>query len=229
MFSCFGFQVFLILSLEMPYSSVQKAFCVLEYAKTQSFKTVQRAFAQRFEKTRSEKVLDKKQIWTWHKKFKEEGCLCRVKGSGRTPISEGNMEQIRRKLVNSPRKSIRRTSFETQIPKSSVWRIVRKRLQMRPYKLQFIQALKADDKRKRIQFFIDMQQELEEDKFDKKLFFSDEVTFHTSGKVNKQNVRIWGLENPHESLEQVRDSPKVNVFVQFPRNMFMAPTFLMRM
>ena len=35
MFSCFGFQVFLILSLEMPYSSVQKAFCVLEYAKTQ--------------------------------------------------------------------------------------------------------------------------------------------------------------------------------------------------
>ena len=50
MFSCFGFQVFLILNLEMPYSSVQKAFCVLEYAKTQSFKTVQRAFAQRFEK-----------------------------------------------------------------------------------------------------------------------------------------------------------------------------------
>ena len=50
MFSCFGFQVFLILSLEMPYSSVQKAFCVLEYAKTQSFKTVQRAFAQRFER-----------------------------------------------------------------------------------------------------------------------------------------------------------------------------------
>ena len=59
MFSCFGFQVFLILSLEMPYSSVQKAFCVLKYAKTQSFKTVQRAFAQRFEKTRSEKVPDK--------------------------------------------------------------------------------------------------------------------------------------------------------------------------
>ena len=59
MFSCFGFQVFLILNLEMPYSSVQKAFCVLEYAKAQSFKTVQRAFAQRFEKTTCEKVPDK--------------------------------------------------------------------------------------------------------------------------------------------------------------------------
>ena len=109
--------------------SVQKAFCVLEYAKTQSFKAVQRAFAQRFEKTRSEQAPDKNHIWTWHKKFKEEGCLCTVKGSGRTPISEKNVEQIRSKLVNNPRKSIRRTSFETQIPKSTVWRIVIKRLQ----------------------------------------------------------------------------------------------------
>ena len=156
----FWFSGILILSLKMPYSSVQKAFCILEYAKTQSFKTVQRAFAQRFEKTRSEKVPQKKQIWTWYKKFEEEGCLCRVEGSGRPPISEENVEEIRRKLVNSPRKSIRRTSFETQIPKSSVMRIVRKRLQMRPYKLQFVQALNADDKRKRIQFCIDMQQKL---------------------------------------------------------------------
>ena len=43
---------------------------------------------------------------------------------------------------------------------------------MRPYKLQFVQALKADDKRKRIQFCIDMQQELEEDQFDENLVFS---------------------------------------------------------
>ena len=223
MFSCFSFQVF-ILSLKMPYSSVQKAFCVLEYAKTQSFNTVQRAFAQRFEKTRSEKVPDKKQIWTRHKKFKEEGCLCRVKESGRTPLSEGNVEQIRRKLVNSPRKSIR-TSVETQIPKSSAWRIVRKRLQMRPYKLQFVQALKAEDKRKRIEFCIDMQQKLKEDQFDEKLVFSNDATFYTSGKVNKQNVRNWGLENPHESLEQVRDSPKVNVFCAISKKRVHDPYF----
>ena len=62
MFSCCGFQVFLILSREMSYNSVQKAYCVLEYYKTQLFKAVQRAFVQRFEKTRSEKVPDKKQI-----------------------------------------------------------------------------------------------------------------------------------------------------------------------
>ena len=96
---------------------------------------------------------------------------------------------------------------------------------MRPYKLQFVQALKADDKRKRIQFCIDMQQELEEDQFEEKLVFSDEATFHTSGKVNKQNVRIWGLENPHESLEQVRDSPKVNVFCAVSKKHVYGPCF----
>ena len=86
MFSCFGFQVFFTLSLEMPYSSVQKAFCVLEYAKHSRSRQCSRHLHNDLKKTRSEKVPDKKQIWTWHKKVKEEGCLCRVKGSGRTPI-----------------------------------------------------------------------------------------------------------------------------------------------
>ena len=30
--------------------------------------------------------------------------------------------------------------------------------------------------------------------------------------VNRHNVRIWGRENPHATIEYVRDSPKVNVF-----------------
>jgi hypothetical protein len=41
------------------------------------------------------------------------------------------------------------------------------------------------------------------------VIFSDEVTFHVSGKVNTHNCRI--LVNPRVSLEHVGDSPKVNV------------------
>ena len=33
------------------------------------------------------------------------------------------------------------------------------------------------------------------------LFFSDEATFHVSGKLNKHYVRIWGKENPYASRE----------------------------
>jgi hypothetical protein len=32
------------------------------------------------------------------------------------------------------------------------------------------------------------------------------------GKVSRHNVRIWGTENPHATVEHVRDSPNVNVF-----------------
>ena len=47
------------------------------------------------------------QIWRWHKKFKEKGCLCGVKESGRKSMSEETVDKIRQKIVNSPKKSIR--------------------------------------------------------------------------------------------------------------------------
>jgi hypothetical protein len=42
--------------------------------------------------------------------------------------------------------------------------------------------------------------------------FSNEATFHTSGKVNRHNVRTLGLENPRVILENERDSPKAKVW-----------------
>ena len=42
--------------------------------------------------------------------------------------------------------------------------------------------------------------------------FSDEATFHVSGKLNKHNARIWATENPHITREIERDSLKVNVW-----------------
>jgi hypothetical protein len=60
---------------------------------------------------------------------------------------------------------------------------------------------------------VDFQQRLEEDGFAEKLVFSDEAKFHARGKMNCHSLRIWGTENPHETMEHVRDSPKVIVFV----------------
>jgi hypothetical protein len=53
---------------------------------------------------------------------------------------------------------------------------------------------------------------MEDDKFLQHVIFSDKVTFHLSDNVKRHNVRIWGLQNPHTTLEHERDSPKVNVF-----------------
>ena len=107
----------------------------------------------------------------------------------------------------------------------TVWRVVRKRLVMKPYKLQVIQAITAADKRKRKQFCVDMQEKLEEDEFNERLVFSDEATFHTNTKVNRHNVRIWGEENPHATIEHERDSPKMNVFCAISKNHVHGPFF----
>jgi hypothetical protein len=83
---------------------------------------------------------------------------------------------------------------------------------MKGYWLQPLQVLNPQNHNLCFQFCVDFQQRLEEDRFSQKLIFSDEVTFHVYGKVNRHNVRIWGTENSHATVEHICDSPKVNVF-----------------
>ena len=53
--------------------------------------------------------------------------------------------------------------------------------------------------------------------------FSDEATFHVSGKVNKHKLRIWGSQNPCEVLEKERDSPKINVWCGLMHSQIIGP------
>jgi len=90
--------------------------------------------------------------------------------------------------------------------------VLRRHLLFKPYRLQLVQALRPNDKRKRVEFCDRMLQNMEYNTFLPRLIFSDEATFHLSRKVNRHVVHIWGLQNPQEALEHERDSPKVNVF-----------------
>ena len=89
-----------------------------------------------------------------------------------------------------------------------------------------LQRLQPNDKSKRKEFADNMLQRISEDKeFLKRICFSDEATFHVSGKLNKHNVRIWGSEHPHEIREFERDSPKVNVWCGIMCNRAISPFF----
>jgi len=55
--------------------------------------------------------------------------------------------------------------------------------------------------------------------------FSDESTFHISGKVHRHNVRIWGTENPHEMVQHERVFPRSIFFSQCPHERFMGLSF----
>ena len=139
------FNVFIFAYIEMSFTGREKVFCVLEYARSQSTKIVQHACVKEFSKQSPMAV----QILTRHKQFKEEGCLCTRKGSGRPMASEKTVKRVRKKILLSPKESLQMTNLETLIPPTIVWRILRKRLIMKPYKLQLVQAITAEDKRMR--------------------------------------------------------------------------------
>ncbi|KAJ4430351.1 hypothetical protein ANN_22567 [Periplaneta americana] len=119
------------------------------------------------------------------------------------------IERVRESFTRSPKKSVRKASRELAIPAMSVWRILRRCLQLRPYRLQLLQALQPTDYSLRSNFATVMLQHDDEDFLDL-VFFSDESTFHLNGCVNTHNVRIWESANPHEMTQLQRDSPKLN-------------------
>lgn len=186
-----------------------KIFCVREFSRSESVTAVQRAFRRKFNVTPP----TRKSIYHWNKQFDETGSLNKGKSPGRPRVSEENVDRIRATFERSPMKSTRRASRELGLPQTTVWRVLRRRLVYKPYHLQLLQALRANDKVRRVEFCNAMLRNMEEDdSFLSRVIFSDEATFHINGKVNRHNVRIWGLQNPHVTLEHERDTPKLNVF-----------------
>ena len=55
------------------------------------------------------------------------------------------VERVSDAFMHSPNKSVRRASRELAIPGMSMWRILRRRLQLHPYRLEMLQALKPTD------------------------------------------------------------------------------------
>ena len=74
----------------LAFSQQNKAFCVLQFAKTESWTCVQRAFRRKFEKEAPER----KSIVRWHAKFVKDGCLCPSKQTGRPSIADDAVEQV---------------------------------------------------------------------------------------------------------------------------------------
>ena len=81
----------------------KKAFCVLEFAKTESIATVQRRFRTMY---RTEPPTEKT-IYEWYMKFQQSGCLCAAKRRGRPGPSAETVERVRETYVRSPQKSPR--------------------------------------------------------------------------------------------------------------------------
>lgn len=206
----------------MMTTTQQKAQCVLWYAELKSVTTVQRKFRNQYD----ERPPTRASIYRWMKLFKERGSVEGKKSPGRTRTSDAAVERVRDAFQSSPRKSVRTAARELQLPRSTVHDILRKRLHLHPYKIQMAQHLYPADEDRRKEFAMDMLARLDEDpSFLSNIVYSDEATFHVSGKVNRHNCRIWGSEKPHAVREHMRDSPKVNVWCGLFHDRVIGPFF----
>ena len=112
----------------------------------------------------------------------ETGCLCKGKSTGRPRVSDDDIERVAEAFLRSPRKSVARVSRELDMPKMTVWKVLRKRLCFKPYKMRLVQALTLADTVKRRDFCEEMQLKMDENDFVERLIFCNETTFHISAR-----------------------------------------------
>jgi hypothetical protein len=78
-------------------------------------------------------------------------------------MSQENVNRIRESYARSPRKSLSRGSRQLSVPQTTLWRVLRKRLVVKAYKLQLLQALRSLDKTSRFNVCTEMQGRMEDD------------------------------------------------------------------
>jgi len=82
----------------MVFTVNKKAFCVLEFAETESIVMVQQRFRNMYH---TEPPTDKT-IHEWYMKFQQSGSLCAAKRSGRPGPWAETVEHVREAFVRSP-------------------------------------------------------------------------------------------------------------------------------
>ena len=119
------------------------------------------------------------------------------------------------------RYELRRQSNETDIPSSSVHRIL-KHIGKRPYKLQLLHDLQPADYEQRVEFgqwFLRNQEILPN------IFWSDESYFHLDGAISRYHCRIWNEEKPMVFLTKPLHPKKLCVWVGFNASFIIEPYF----
>jgi len=87
-------------------------------------------FVQSTQRTR----LQTRPFRAWYKQFTETRCLCKQKSSGRPLTAEGDVERFRASFLHSPKKSMGTAAKEISMSKTTVWRVLLKRLVFSCYK-----------------------------------------------------------------------------------------------
>ena len=98
-------------------------------------------------------------------------------------------------------------------------------MSLHPYRLQRVHQLKRGDKAKRMRLCTWLAARLRSPRFSKFFFMSDEAHFYLDGAVRKRNCRIWGTENPHETVDHDAYAPHITVWCAVTQKAVIGPDF----
>ena len=170
----------------MPLALAIKIKIVLLTGKFQSLTTMKRKLQAEFGKqTPSLNCI--KDVF---ERFTETGTVEDRERSGRPSIiTEETVEKVHDVCEAEQRQSVRTVAAACAIPKSTVHRIMREHLLIKPCKGHFVQQLYEEDFQDRKDMYETLEPMLLNEHNEESFFFSDEAAFHLNGLINKHNVR----------------------------------------
>jgi hypothetical protein len=182
----------------MRWTGEHRGFVVeAYYENSRSVIATQRAFRTRFALGQNASVPDRKTILLWISNLRATRSTLKRKSPGRprTVRTPENVEAVRASIQQSPKRSARKHAMALGISSRSLRRILHTDLKLHPYKIMLAQELIERDQANRRAISAEI---LEQVPTAAVLLSSDEVHFHTSGAVNKQNFRYWVERNPRD-------------------------------
>ena len=144
----------------------------------QSIKLCQQQFLEKFG---GRHPPSKSSIWALLKKLETKGTLLDEHSGGRPKMSEETIQSVKDRLLASPKKSLRRFSHESGLPRSTCQRAAKKE-KLHTYRISVIHELKEPDQVKRVAYCRWFQTLLKENPgILDYTWFSDQAWFLLSG------------------------------------------------
>jgi len=142
---------------------------------------------------------------------------------GRSSLENERTEFVTEAIQEAEGKiSIRQVSHEVNIPPTSVYRIMKDSLNLKPFKFKMMQELKPQDYESRMEFGRWFYHNLA---MIPNIMWSDEAHFHLDGEISRYHCRIWSENNPRQFLTKPLHPQKVSVWFGFTSKFCVKPYF----
>ena len=127
--------------------------------------------------------------------------LSKPSGCHRTVRTKAAIQKIKRKSKGGKRISCRKLALEMDMSFSSAYRILRKDLKMKPYKIT-VEPLLKNERKAQWKKFANWTRKKSWKEDTMRILFSDEKMFDFDGIRNNQNNRIWTVNREVEKKQK---------------------------